>query len=242
MCYEISPDSHDENIRKRMGKSFSNDRLLESIKYALEKGAKRYDLYFMTGLPVQTKESILDTVRFCEEFYEKINWDKRFMPFISPMAPFIDPASRAFNEPEKFGYTLTRKTLKDHIEAITMPSWKYILNYESKYISKDDLVNSTYEAAFGLNRLKGKAGAITPKVMTENEARIKTALVIMKEIDDVIKNSSPEDIEQGLAGLKEKMFKYSLSTVCEKSELQFPLTNKSFKWLSIIKAVLFPGL
>ncbi|HEY5501637.1 MAG TPA: hypothetical protein VIK09_06605, partial [Candidatus Humimicrobiaceae bacterium] len=75
-----------------------------------------------------------------------------------------------------------------------------------------------------------------------NEARIKTALVIMKEIDDVVKNSSPEDIEQGLAGLKEKMFKYSLSTVCEKSELQFPLTNKSFKWLSIIKAVLFPVL
>ena len=112
-----------------MGKSFSNAELLESIKYALEKGAKRYDLYFMTGLPGQTKESILDTVRFCEEFYEEINWDKRFMPFISPMAPFIDPASRAFADPEQFGYTLTRKTLKDHIAAITMPSWKSILNY-----------------------------------------------------------------------------------------------------------------
>ena len=242
VCYEISPDSHDENIRKRMGKSFSNDRLLESIKYAFEKGAKRYDLYFMTGLPLQTKKSILETVRFCEEFYEKINWDKRFMPFISPMAPFIDPASRAFSEPEKFGYKLTRKTLEDHIEAITMPSWKYILNYESLYISTDELVDSTYEAAFGLNRLKGKAGAITAKVMSENEARIKTALEIMKEIDDIVKNSNPEDKESRLAGLKEEMFKYSLSTVCEKSELKFPLSNKSFKWLSIIKAVLFPRL
>jgi B12-binding domain/radical SAM domain protein len=242
VCYEISPDSHDENIRKKMGKSFSNAGLLESIKYALEKGAKRYDLYFMTGLPGQTKESILDTVRFCEEFYEEINWDKRFMPFISPMAPFIDPASRAFAEPEKFGYTLTRKTLKDHIDAITMPSWKYILNYESKYISKDDLVDSTYEAALGLNKLKGKAGGISAKVMSENGARIKTALEIMREVDEIVKTSSPEDLESRLAGLKEKMFEYSLSTVCEKSELEFPLTNKSFKWLAIFKAVLFPGL
>jgi len=241
VCYEISPDSHDENIRKIMGKSFSNEELLESIKYALDGGAKRYDLYFMTGLPHQTKESVLDTVRFCEEFYNKIKWDKRFMPFISPMAPFIDPASRAFSEPEKFGYTLTRKTLKDHIEAITMPSWKYILNYESSYISKDDLVDSTYEAALGLNRLKGRAGAITLEVMSENESRIKTALILMKEIDDIVEKSIPEDMESELDVLKEKMFKYSLSTVCEKSELQFPLTNRSFRWLSIAKAVLFPS-
>ena len=39
------------------------------------------------------------------------------------------------------GYILTKKTLKDHIEAITMPSWKYILNYESLSISTDDLVD-----------------------------------------------------------------------------------------------------
>jgi len=241
VCYEISPDSHDESIREKMGKSFSNSELLESIKYALEKGAKRYDLYFMTGLPGQTKKSILDTVRFCEEFYKEINWDKRFMPFISPMAPFMDPSSRAFIEPEKFGYVLLRKTLKEHIDAITMPSWQYILNYESRYISTDDLVSSTYEAASGLNRLKGKAGAISLKVMSENEERIKTALKIMAEIDDIIKNSGPKELDLRLAGLKDKMFEYSLSTVCEKSELEFPLTNKSFKWLSIIKAVLLPG-
>ena len=241
VCYEISPDSHDENIREKMGKSFSNAELLESISYALDKGAKRYDLYFMTGLPGQTKESIIDTVRFCEDFYNKINWDKRFMPFISPMAPFMDPSSRAFIEPEKFGYKLLRKTLKEHIEAITMPSWKYILNYESIYISTDDLVDYTYEAALGLNRLKGKAGAISLKVMSENEERIKTAQKIMKEIDEIVKSSSPEDLENRLAKLKDKMLEYSLSTVCEKSELQFPLTNKSFKWLSIFKAVLFPG-
>ena len=67
VCYEISPDSHDEGIRRKMGKTFSNEELVNSIKYALEKGAMRFDLYFMTGLPGQTKESIMETVDFCKE-------------------------------------------------------------------------------------------------------------------------------------------------------------------------------
>ena len=239
VCYEISPDSHDENIRRKMGKFFTNKELLDSISYALKSGAKRYDLYFMTGLPTQTKKSILDTVNFCEEFYKEINWDKRFMPFISPMAPFIDPASRAFLNPEEFGYVLTAKTLKEHIKAITMPSWKYILNYESKYISRDELVDATYEAALGLNKLKGKAGAISTKVMSDNEERIKKALEIMKEIDNIILIKDETKRESELKKLKDKTFQYSLSTVCEKSELEFPLTNKSFNWFSIAKTVLF---
>lgn len=242
VCYEISPDSHDEMVRQKMGKSFSNKELLDSIKYALKTGAKRYDLYFMTGLPMQTKESILDTVKFCEDFYNEINWDKRFMPFISPMAPFIDPGSRAFINPEEFGYKLTRKTLKDHIEAITMPSWKYILNYESKFISRDELVDSTYKAALGLNRLKGKAGGIEESVMKNNEERIKAAMEIMKEIDKIVLIENPERREAELKKLKDKTMQYSLSTVCEKSELEFPLTNKSFRWFSIVKTAIFPRL
>jgi hypothetical protein len=63
----------------------------------------------------------------------------------------------------------------------------------------------------------------------------------MHEIDAAVKASGPHEIEAKLAILKEKMLEYSLSTVCEKSELEFPLTNKSFKWLSIARAVLFPG-
>ncbi|MCG2789545.1 MAG: radical SAM protein, partial [Actinomycetia bacterium] len=39
VCYEISPDSHDEKIRKIMGKAYTNEELLESIEYALSKGA-----------------------------------------------------------------------------------------------------------------------------------------------------------------------------------------------------------
>ncbi len=238
ICYEISPDSHDENMRKVMGKTYKNSELVDCIEYALAKGALRFDLYFMTGLPGQDKKSILDVIDFCRSIYEKLNWDKRFMPFISPMAPFMDPGSRAFENPEKFGYRLLRKTLKEHIQAITMPSWKYILNYESMSISTDDLVDGTYKAALGLNSLKGKAGGISSIVMKENEDRIYKAMDIMKEIDSIMKIGDTGKREAKLAGLKEMTDKYSMSTVCEKRELEFPFSGKRFKWLKIIKSSL----
>ena len=237
VCYEISPDSNDESIRREMGKTFSNEDLINSIKYALEKGARRFDLYFMTGLPRQTKESIMETVDFCRDIYVSISWDSRFMPFISPMAPFLDPGSRAFEDPSKFGYRLTRKTLKDHIEAITMPSWKYILNYESEYISNDELVDATYEAAIGLNRLKGKAGGISSRVMEINEERILMARKVMTEIDSIMKINDGDIRDQRLKELKEKTYAYSMSTVCEKKELEFPLFDRRFNWFEIIKTM-----
>jgi B12-binding domain/radical SAM domain protein len=235
VCYEISPDSHDEGIRKIMGKSFSNEEMIECIEYALSNGAARFDLYFMTGLPTQDKKSILETVDFSSKVYERLGWDKRFAPFISPMAPFLDPGSRAFENPEKFGYKLLFKTLKEHMEAITMPSWKYILNYESKYITTDDLVYATYEAALGLNRLKAKSGSISQKVMQDNKVRTDRAIQIMHRIDEIMKIDDKELREVKLGELGKETYKYSLSTVCEKKELEFPLSNKSFNWIEIIK-------
>jgi Fe-S oxidoreductase len=235
VCYEISPDSHDEEIRKIMGKSFTNEDMIKSIEYALSSGAARFDLYFMTGLPQQDKKSILETVDFCSKVYERLGWDSRFAPFISPMAPFLDPGSRAFENPEKFGYKLLFTTLKEHIEAITMPSWKYILNYESRYITKDDLVYATYEAALGLNQLKAKSGSISEKVMQDNKSRTDRAIQIMKRIDEIMKIEDNDLREKKLGELGKETYKYSLSTVCEKKELEFPLSNKSFNWFEIIK-------
>jgi hypothetical protein len=158
------------------------------------------------------------------------------MPFISPMAPFLDPGSRIFENPGKFGFKLLRKTLKEHIEAITKPSWKYILNYESDFISKDDLVYGTYDAALGLNKLKGLAGSISREVMTGNENRTVEAVKIMKQIDGIMAINDENTRNEKLMELKDKTYKYSLSTVCEKKELEFPLSNKGFRWFEIFKA------
>ena len=76
--------------------------------------------------------------------------------------------------------------------------------------------------------------------MKNNEETTKEAIGIMNEIDKIvlIKNSGKREAE--LKKLKDKAMKYSLSTVCEKRELEFPLTNKNFRWFSIAKTAIFP--
>ena len=62
----------------------------------------------MSGLPQQTAESVLGTIDYCEELLKRFGKDGRLSPFISPLAPFLDPGSRGFENPEEHGYRLFR--------------------------------------------------------------------------------------------------------------------------------------
>jgi len=81
---------------------------------ALDAGVQRLDLFFMVGLKMQTYESVMETVEYSRRMLKKMadRGDNRLIPFISPLAPFLDPGSRAFEEPEKHGYNLFARTLR----------------------------------------------------------------------------------------------------------------------------------
>jgi B12-binding domain/radical SAM domain protein len=231
---EISLESADENVRRRFGKGvFSNDQLRDSLKAALANNCERLDLYFMTGIPFQTRDSVLNTLPYCEELYRELKADSRLLVFISPMAPFLDPGSLAFENPEKYGYRLKTKSIAGHRRLLTQPSWKYIMNYESAFLNPDDLVDSTYEVALGLNSLKAKYGAVSEVTAKQVEKRVKKAREVMKRIDEIMEKFSPEEREKQFAFLKEDMDKYSMSTVCEKRELEWKSPLQRFKILKI---------
>ncbi len=231
---EISLESADEEVRKRFGKGvFTNSDLVESLKAALSNNCERLDLYFMTGIPFQTRESVLQTVPFTDELYQNLNGDHRLLVFISPMAPFLDPGSLAFENPERYGYRLKTKTLAGHRELLVQPSWKYIMNYESSYLNPDDLVDSTYEAALGLNNLKAKYHAVNEVSAKQVEIRVKKAQEIMRKIDEIVEKYKPEERVKQFSFLKKDMEKYSMSTVCEKRELQWKHPLQRFKILKI---------
>lgn len=231
---EISLESADEDVRRRFGKGvFSNSELRDSLKAALANGCERLDLYFMTGIPFQTRDSVLNTVPYCDQLYQDLNGDRRLLVFISPMAPFLDPGSLAFENPQRYGYRLKTKTLAGHRELLTQPSWRYIMNYESIYLNPDDLVDSTYEAALGLNGLKAKYQAVSELAARQVEKRVKRAREVMKRVDEIMEKFAPEAREGQLALLKKDMEKYSMSTVCEKKELEWKSPLQRFKVLKI---------
>ena len=70
---EISPESHDEEIRRAFGRPYDNQSLEKMIADAIDLGCKRIDLFFMTGLPKQTYASVMDTVEYCRFLLRKIS-------------------------------------------------------------------------------------------------------------------------------------------------------------------------
>ena len=238
---EISPESHDEEIRRAFGRPYDNPSLEGMIRDAIEFGCKRIDVFFMTGLPKQTAQSVLDTVEYCRSLLEQVHPYRKLLPFISPLAPFLDPGSMVFEEPEKYGYRLLYKTVEEHRKALLAPSWKYILNYETQWMTRDEIVYSTYEAGKRLNRLKVDLGLIDAKTAESVERRIEMAVQMMKEIDRVVALSGldEKDIEWGgaLQG-RLSLETYSMSTVCGKKELEWPTRFLRMNFFKIVKTIL----
>jgi B12-binding domain/radical SAM domain protein len=231
---EISMESHDEVVRRAFGRPYSNPEIERTIDYALETGCQRLDLFFMTGLKEQTYESVMGTVEYSRQLLERLakNHEKRVIPFISPLAPFLDPGSQAFEEPEKHGYRLFARTLEEHRHALLAPSWKYVLNYETKWMNRDQIVASTYEAGRRMNLVKGEFGVIDPQVAEATDRRISQARQLISEIDRIVERTSdPLDRQNQLRELKHRVDNANLSTVCDKRELEVAMRGTRINML-----------
>jgi len=239
---QISPESHDEEIRRAFGKNYGNESLERSIADALELGCKRLDVFFMIGLPGQTPQSVRDTVAYCRELlerYRRAGYRGKVDPYISPLAPFLDPGSRAFEEPERHGYRLFHRTLEEHRRALLAPSWKHTLNYETEWMSRDELVDVTYEAAMDLNRLKLEHDLLSRKEATRIGKRMAREKELMAEIDAIVAAQS-EDV--GRDRVRELMLRFDNigpSTICRKEGMNWPAAFIRFSPLRVLRGALF---
>ena len=231
---EFSPESHDPAVREAINKNFSNAEIEATIENCLDVNCRRFDLFFMTGLPKQTKQSVLDGIDYCEHLLKRFD-DKRFIPFVGPLAPFVDPGSLFYEKSEEYGYNIRYRTLEAHRQALLAPTWKHILNYETRWMSRDDIAAVTYEAGRRLNALKARFGLAEPEVAAETEARIDRAIKLMAQIDDLIERCTPEELERELQTLKPQIDQANTSTVCEKTELDLPFDITAFNWPKLFK-------
>jgi B12-binding domain/radical SAM domain protein len=238
---EISPESHDEEVRRAFGRPYNNEPLEGMLADAIDLGSKRIDLFFMTGLPKQTYQSVLETVDYCRSLLERFRPYNKLFPFISPLAPFLDPGSTVFEAPEKYGYRLLYRTVEEHRQALLAPSWKYILNYETEWMNRDEIVASTYEAGKRLNRLKAEFGLIDPKTAESVEVRLDGAVQMMKEIDRIMALPDAKEREIALESVSSghlSLRHYSMSTICEKKELEWPTRFIRMNFIKILKTLL----
>jgi len=172
---------------------------------------------------------------------ERFRSYNKLFPFISPLAPFLDPGSAVFEAPEKYGYRLLCRTVEEHRQAALAPSWKYILNYETEWMNRDEIVYSTYEAGKRLNRLKAQFGLIDPKTAESVEGRLEGSVRMMKEIDRIMALPDArerEGILESIASGHHSLRHYSMSTICEKKELEWPTRFIRMNFIKIFKTLL----
>jgi len=225
-------------VRKASGKYYSNEALENTISYALQAGCQRLDVFFMIGLPKQTPESVMDTIEYCNYLLNKFGKDKRLSPFISPLAPFLDPGSPAFEHPQRYGYRLLFRTLEEHRQALMAPSWKYTLNYETEWMNRHQIAEVTYKAGLHLNRLKAKHGLIPNEVAQATEHRIVTAVEMLHRIDRIIAEGGNPDQDEELSRLKRILSEVSMSTMCHKKELELPTPFIKLKVMPALRSLL----
>lgn len=214
---EISPETHDPALRQALDgePSYDNARLEAVLAEALRLRCRRIDVFFMIGLPGQTPASVMETVDYCERLFGL--GDARLGCYISPMGPFLDPGSRGFEDPERHGYRLFARTLEEHRQLLVQPSWEHILNYETRWMTRRELVDATYDAAERLNALKARHHRISQRQARAVARRIADARALRARLD-----AAREAGTAVPADLLGDIRRYSVSTVCDKRELFAP--------------------
>ncbi len=121
---------------------------------------------------------------------------------------------------------------------MTMPSWKYILSYETDSMTRDEIVASTYEAALRLNKLKHEYGLIDDRLFNDIDYRIKMAGKIIQDIDEIMLITDKPERDKRLQEIKLVVEQVNRHTICGKDELKWPVHQRFTNAFSLFKILL----
>ncbi len=218
---EFSPDSHDEAVRNALGKTYTNEAIERTIPTAFDCGCGRFDLFYMNGLPYQDRESAMDSVRASKRLWASVGRDDGLFIYNAPFAPFVDPGSRIFESPEEWGYVLRARTLEDHRRLLDSPSWKHVLSYETRWMTRDEIAEVSYDAAVELASCEFGAGRISEEDYKSRVERAEGARGLMHRIDRILEIQDPEEREARLWETKDEGVRMMNSTIANKRDLDW---------------------
>lgn len=181
----LSPESHDLRVAKLAGRGvYSNDELEQWLERAFAQGIHGVDVWYFIGMPEQDEDSVHATVDYCEHLLDKFN-GTGINPMICPMIPFLDPASTFFEHPSRHGYRVFFRTLEDHRRGMMRASIINRINYESKWLTRSELVRVGYQAVRRLMLAKGTHSMLPQSRASDYAAKIDDALEFIDAVHEV---------------------------------------------------------
>lgn len=203
----LSPESHDPVVAKLAGRGvYTNEEMEAWLERALEIGIYEIDIWYFVGMPQQTPESVLGTVEYCAHLLRKFK-GKNVNPMICPMIPFLDPASTFFEFPDDHGYRVFHRSAEDHRRGMESASIINRINYETKWLSRRQLVEVGFGAVRQLMEIKGSLSALPKFCVKDYNEKIDDALRFIPIVHEADCIANPRDRARALDALGDEILK-----------------------------------
>jgi len=222
--FEISIQSSSERIRKLCGNpAYSNDELESWLDYLFaQNNAAIVAVFFMIGLPEQTAGNVMKDVKYAEHLMEKYQkYDLNV--YVSPMRPFLDPGSIIYDNPDKYGFKILFAGLKDYEKALLVPHWKDSFNYETRWLSRDEIVDISYEAARKMVLNKGKYGKLPRRHVRLTVEKIDDTIKLLDRIGKHNNSEMPDSLRKEILEYNNQILRSNISQ-------QSPVDMKFYKY------------
>jgi B12-binding domain/radical SAM domain protein len=210
----ICPDTGSEAIRRQLGRPYSNEDLLHTVKLC-HKYLVQVTSFFSLGLAGDTRETINETW----ELFDKLSSLEQIElattkywgvgseiplggPIVGPIA--LDPGSPAFDNPAKFGYRLLYKNLEEYIQGLSLPSWHQWINYETDLIRKDDLIGLLLESQAFCIEQREAYGFYDRNQAASERRKLIADIDAVNEVNRIQTLNSKADMESSLKSLRIK--------------------------------------
>lgn len=210
----LSPESHDLRVAKLAGRcAYTPKEMEEWIAKALDYGIYQIDIWYFVGMPEQDKKSVEATLDYCDRLLKKFQ-GQRVYPYICPMIPFLDPGSTFFEQPERHGYRLFYRTVEEHRLGMTRASLINRINYETKWLSRADLVHVGFWAVRRLTELKTKYGIYPRGVGHHVCQRIDDALAFTDIVHEIDCLPDPQARQKELERIGSEILRRNQEVLC----------------------------
>ena len=161
----------------------------------------------------------MSVVPYCEHLLE-INIDRRLRFFVSPLGPFLDPGCDAFEDPI-LGCKSFYRSLEEHRRALLLQTWRSILSYETDAMTRNQIIDASYDVAAGLNELKLRHGLIEPATYSWVASQQKAAKEALRKVEEALLLPEAER-ENAIREIQSKIEGAKMDTLFSKRELDWP--------------------
>jgi B12-binding domain/radical SAM domain protein len=209
------PDTGSDEVRRTLGRHYSNDAIRETIKTCLKYRIPVTN-FFSVGLAGESEKEMRETWKLWQEL-DALNKEtlrdggfdyvKNAIPtggqVLGPIV--LDPGSRAFDDPQAHGYRLLYKDLEQYVEALSQPTWDQWLNYETELLDKSKIVDMIYQTTEFTIDQRERQGLYGGSEAHYERCHLHADRVILDEMAKVRALGDPEKSEDRAVAMRETL-------------------------------------